>query len=630
MDNTATDGGGIYHAGGMVSLTDTTISNNTASSSNLPGFGDGGGIFLELGFGESVTLKVTNSTLSGNTAAANGGAIQHESGTVLLTNSTISGGAAGTGIGGAIAVVGVDSTITMLNATIANNTAAAGGGGVAVSSGSASLRNTILDGNLPFDCSGTVVTLDHNTDGDASCGLFGANDLPGVDPLLAQLMNNGGPTQTRALGTGSPAINAGDSTAAPPTDQRGLPRVGTADIGAFESQTVDLDGDGFADIATGGTDCDDTDPTVFPGATEIPFDGIDQDCDGSDLVVDADGDGIADDIDTDPTTFSDSFDDGAGNFGTVTDRDGLTVTVTDNLGDGVIIQVAGGAGTATVSVCGGFQLSLTAGDVVGFSCGSVTVTVTVGPVDLLLADGVSLVEIDSGGTATASDNGDGTYTVSSAADSAGDVTVTSGGTDTVLGPGDVGTFEFAFGTATASLVGGFNAVVFPGADTTPIEDVAAAIGTALDAVFRFDAGTQTWLVYRPDVAVPALNTLSTVNQRDVLFVLMLAAVSAVDLTWPDMLGVGPVSAELAPGFTYVGFSGAVGTSLADLLADAPPGVSAAFRYDAAAQGYDVFRRGEPAFLSTVTSADRLDGLFIVNGTADAVTLEWEQVAAGGR
>lgn len=47
------------------------------------------------------------------------------------------------------------------------------------------------------------------------------------------------------------------------------------------------------------TDCDDTDATIYPGATEVCGDGIDQDCDGSDLpcpgpdCTDNDGDGYA-------------------------------------------------------------------------------------------------------------------------------------------------------------------------------------------------------------------------------------------------------------------------------------------------------------------------------------------------
>ena len=58
------------------------------------------------------------------------------------------------------------------------------------------------------------------------------------------------------------------------------------------SDLTDVDGDGDAALAAGGADCDDEDPTAFAGAVETPYDGVDQDCDGVDLV-DVDGDGDA-------------------------------------------------------------------------------------------------------------------------------------------------------------------------------------------------------------------------------------------------------------------------------------------------------------------------------------------------
>ena len=55
---------------------------------------------------------------------------------------------------------------------------------------------------------------------------------------------------------------------------------------------VDVDGDGYAATAVdGGDDCNDRDASVHPGADEIPYDGIDQDCSGADLT-DVDGDGF--------------------------------------------------------------------------------------------------------------------------------------------------------------------------------------------------------------------------------------------------------------------------------------------------------------------------------------------------
>lgn len=90
------------------------------------------------------------------------------------------------------------------------------------------------------------------------------------------------------------------------------------DCDGFDVCFPDLDGDGFGeepgpgeearfgvdndlDCANGSTtgmagvpgDCDDGDPNTFPGATEVPGDGLDQDCDGREFCYrDLDGDGF--------------------------------------------------------------------------------------------------------------------------------------------------------------------------------------------------------------------------------------------------------------------------------------------------------------------------------------------------
>ncbi len=44
----------------------------------------------------------------------------------------------------------------------------------------------------------------------------------------------------------------------------------------------DGDHDGYVSAAFGGPDCNDANPAIHPGATDIPHDGIDQDCSGKD------------------------------------------------------------------------------------------------------------------------------------------------------------------------------------------------------------------------------------------------------------------------------------------------------------------------------------------------------------
>lgn len=60
----------------------------------------------------------------------------------------------------------------------------------------------------------------------------------------------------------------------------------------IDSEDADVDGDGVVGQTWGGLDCDDNNPAVGLATEEVPYDGIDQDCDGSDLT-DVDGDGQA-------------------------------------------------------------------------------------------------------------------------------------------------------------------------------------------------------------------------------------------------------------------------------------------------------------------------------------------------
>ena len=239
------NGGGILN-NGKLTVNNVRFTTNTA-------FEDGGGISNE---GVTATLSVLNSTFSGNVAfdfpnlpqEEEGGALVNIDGTATIANSTFFGNSV-PNMGGAVFNSGNnDGTgiLTLINSTINNNTSAGGGAVFTEKGGTIILRNTLLAGNPGNNCgsqtSGVLVDDGGNFDDGTSCN-FGTNSLSGVgaalDPLGVQ--NNGGPTDTVALTTGSGAVDLGLNAvcaAAPVSnlDQRGGPRpIGAAcDTGAFE------------------------------------------------------------------------------------------------------------------------------------------------------------------------------------------------------------------------------------------------------------------------------------------------------------------------------------------------------------------------------------------------------------
>ena len=212
--------------------------------------GGGGGIFNDVG----ATAAVTNSTFSGNGCVHGPGAIDNV-GTLSVTNSTFFGNRSGHDVGGIDN--SFDGVLTVTNSTFSGNL-----NGAISNLGSAILKSTILASSPseypPFgptkNCYGAITDAGFNISDDSSCGFAmtgAANNGDGVNPLLstAGLADNSGPTQTLAVQSGSPAIDAipvADCTdqASPPnpitTDQRGLPRPDDeeqfCDIGAYEFQ----------------------------------------------------------------------------------------------------------------------------------------------------------------------------------------------------------------------------------------------------------------------------------------------------------------------------------------------------------------------------------------------------------
>jgi len=203
--------------------------------------------------------SLTNCTFFANGVVGGDGGIGGAGGSADLGAGGGDGGNGGNGIGGAL-WTGDGAEVLLVNCTLSLNRAVGGeggaggapgaslhdrgdpgqpgrglGGAVANSAATLTLINTILDTSAPEgNAYGTITDAGHNLSSDGSAVFTAVTSANDVDPRVAWLADNGGSTLTAALKPDSPAIDHGDDTPSPPTDQRGQARVGTADIGAFE------------------------------------------------------------------------------------------------------------------------------------------------------------------------------------------------------------------------------------------------------------------------------------------------------------------------------------------------------------------------------------------------------------
>lgn len=303
--NQAVIGAGISVETSSLVVRSSTVSNNTASALASPGsphlVGFGGGLAIV----DGSSVQIENSTISGNSAATDGGGLivgvdnngSSLQDTLQLTHATVVNNQAGTGSGGGLLISGSGgSPVTMVNSIIAGNTRAMAASDI--ESAMASVDATASTGNFvgdPITAGGLVDGQQGNIVGDGAGNVVTIERI--IDPVL---QNNGGPTLTHALAIGSQAVDAASSTAVLLLDQTGSPRPvdgdanGTtvADIGAVESQTAMtgiIRGVKFNDLNGNGNDQSGTDPRL-EGVTFVVSDA-NNDAGESRIVV-SDGSGV--------------------------------------------------------------------------------------------------------------------------------------------------------------------------------------------------------------------------------------------------------------------------------------------------------------------------------------------------
>ena len=192
-----------YEGSGVLSVTGLTI---TGSQTTAFDAGDSGG-----------AVFFTNSTIAGN--PGHGSSVS--CGELHMTNVTATGNGVGLYFG-----FPCGEQMTVTNSLIVGNTQDCGGGGSFA---------FVADASIDSDATCAAFTLAPRGNGTG----FATNGAPQVGSLAA----NGGPTMTEAIAATSPAVNSGDNTGCPATDQRGFLRTdGACDIGAYEAGAVGAGG----------------------------------------------------------------------------------------------------------------------------------------------------------------------------------------------------------------------------------------------------------------------------------------------------------------------------------------------------------------------------------------------------
>ncbi len=216
------DGGALYNYTGPLTINDSLFEANRAGVDNR-GDTRGGAIVSY-----RATMTINASTFTGNQVVGRqgfGGAIGN-AGSATIVNSTLYGNAAE--YGGAI--YGLRDT-RLVNVTLVRNQSANGANLNWEKTTTMTLKNSLLvPGSNGRNCIRAVSTSEGGNiqEGDTSC-------FPGQPTAalgLSAPTMYGGATPTIALPPGAAAIDAGQDC--PPYDQRGFPRVGACDSGAFE------------------------------------------------------------------------------------------------------------------------------------------------------------------------------------------------------------------------------------------------------------------------------------------------------------------------------------------------------------------------------------------------------------